>query len=134
MATPFSSGLAKWIWLPNFDDAAASGQFVLFRRTFHLDQLPSLSSSFSGPIPLSVSADTRYQLFLNGHRISLGPCKSYEGRWNYETVEDVSPFLVLGTNVLAARVLRFSSSFQGCLSMIRTPFPGVILHCQVLVS
>jgi alpha-L-rhamnosidase len=122
--SPFLSGQAKWIWVPDFYDTAAAGQFVYFRRTFELQKLPN------GDAPLHVSADTRYQLYLNGHRLSWGQCKSYEAIWNYETV-NITPFLVQGTNVLAAHVLRFSSTFPGCLSMIRTPFPGLIVHCDL---
>ncbi|KAK3944420.1 Six-hairpin glycosidase-like protein [Diplogelasinospora grovesii] len=121
---PFLSGEAHWIWAPDFDDAAAVGQFVLFRKTFSLEAVPSEATS------LHVSADTRYQLYINGQSASFGPCKSYATRWNYETI-DITPYLRPGSNVVAARVLRFSSSHPGCLSMIRTPLPGLILHCKV---
>ncbi|KAH8666116.1 bacterial alpha-L-rhamnosidase-domain-containing protein [Ilyonectria robusta] len=120
MTTPFALGGARWIWVPAFDDAAAPAQFVSLRKTFQLDQVPERD------VLLHVSADTRYRLYLNGHSISFGPCKSYAGRWNYETV-NVTPYLTTGLNVLAARVLRFSSSHPGCLSMIRTALPGFIL-------
>ncbi|KAJ2898976.1 hypothetical protein MKZ38_003545 [Zalerion maritima] len=115
---------SKWIWLPTFDDTAAVGQFVCFRRSFELED-----TSIS-PTLLHVSADTRYELYVNGKSISFGPCKSYTTRWNYETA-DIAPFLVQGTNVLGARVLRLSSSFPGCLSMARTPLPGLIVHCEL---
>ncbi|KAH8678390.1 Six-hairpin glycosidase-like protein [Xylariales sp. PMI_506] len=122
--SPFLSGQAKWIWTPNFDDAALKGQFVLFRREFSLDAVPS------GEALLHVSADTRYRLYLNGQSISFGPCKSYLARWNYETV-DIAPLLRPGKNVLAAKVLRFSSSHDGCLSMVRSSLPGFILYCEL---
>lgn len=114
---------ANWIWLDNFDDAAAAGQFVLFRKTFHLDAIPD------GPVAVRVSADTRYRLFVNGHSASFGPCKSYLEHWHYETIQDVRPLLHVGQNVLAARVLRFSSTHPGCMSMIRSALPGFILAC-----
>lgn len=114
---------ANWIWLEDFDDAAAAGQFVLFRKTYHLDTIPDQ------PVAVRVSADTRYRLFVNGQSVSFGPCKSYLEHWYYETVEDIRPFLKQGENVLAARVLRFSSSYPGCMSMIRSALPGFILAC-----
>ncbi|CAK7200742.1 hypothetical protein SEUCBS139899_003441, partial [Sporothrix eucalyptigena] len=83
------------------------------------------------PVVVHVSADTRYRLYLNGHSISFGPCKSYLTHWNYETVDDVRPFLREGQNVLAAKVLRFSSAHPGCLSMIRSPLPGFVLSCSL---
>lgn len=124
--TPFSPDQCKWIWTPGFDDAAAKGQFVLLRKTFSLAQLPTSKTL------LHVSADTRYRLYLNQESIGFGPAKSYLARWNYDTV-DITPYLKVGVNVLAARVLRFSSSHDGCLSMIRSPWPGFILSCQVSV-
>ncbi|KAH6892901.1 bacterial alpha-L-rhamnosidase-domain-containing protein [Thelonectria olida] len=123
-ATPFGSGGARWIWVPGFDDAAAAAQFVLFRKTFWLDKVPDHD------IMLHVSADTRYRLHLNRQPISFGPCKSYTSRWNYETV-NITPHLSKGLNVLGARVLRFSNTHPGCLSMIRTPLPGFILECDL---
>lgn len=122
-STPFLSNNAKWIWASDFNDLAAKGQFALFRKAFSVAKKPD------GAVPLHVSADTRYRLYLNGESISFGPCKSYPGRWNYETV-DIGPLLREGKNVLAARVLRFSYADDGCLSMIRTPRPGFILHCE----
>ncbi|KAK7397879.1 hypothetical protein QQX98_012747 [Neonectria punicea] len=122
--TPFASGGAQWIWDPAFDDAAASAQFVSLRKAFQLDQVTSHD------VLLHVSADTRYRLYLNGHSLSFGPCKSYALRWNYETV-NITPYLTKGLNILAARVLRFSSSHPGCLSMIRTALPGFILYCDL---
>ncbi|KAI1873997.1 uncharacterized protein JN550_002576 [Neoarthrinium moseri] len=119
----FFSSPAKWIWLSDYDDVTLSGQFVLFRKTFSLTAVPT------GEALLHVSADTRYRLFLNGQRISFGPCKGYPSHWNYETV-DIQPHLQAGRNVLAARVLRFSFVHDGCLSMTRTPFAGLLVHCQ----
>lgn len=126
-SAPFASGQAKWIWVPGFDDAAKKGQFVLFRKAFSIKEKPTED------IFLHVSADTRYRLYLNGESISFGPCKSYLGRWNYETV-NITPYLKAGDNVLAAKVLRFSISHDGCFSMIRSPLPGFILECQIAVS
>ncbi|CAK7226325.1 hypothetical protein SBRCBS47491_006191 [Sporothrix bragantina] len=128
-AAPKGLKAANWIWLDGFDDAAAAGQFVLFRKIFLVDSLDSIPSD--QPIPLQVSADTRYRLYLNGHSISFGPCKSYLGRWNYETVDNIRPWLREGQNVLAARVLRFSSTHPGCLSMIRSAQPGFLLACSL---
>ena len=125
--SPFVLDRSKWIWTPGFDDAAAKGQFVLFRRAFELDHEP-LSE-----VILHVSADTRYRLYLNGQSIGFGPAKSYLSRWYYDTF-DITAHLKQGPNVLAARVLRFSSTHDGCLSMIRSPFPGLLLSCEVGVS
>lgn len=122
--SPFVPEKSNWIWTPNFDDAASKGQFVLFRRTFELEEKPS------SEVTLHVSADTRYRLYLNGESIGFGPAKSYLSRWYYDTF-NIAAHLKQGSNVLVARVLRFSSTHDGCFSMIRSPFPGFILSCEV---
>lgn len=124
--SPFLAEEAKWIWVPDFDDTIDPGQFVLFRKPFNLDEVPTQECL------LHVSADTRYRLFLNGQSVSFGPCKSYPTRWYYETV-DIGPFLIKGENVLSAKVLRFSPSHPGGLSMTRTALPGLIVHCKINV-
>ncbi|PKS08417.1 hypothetical protein jhhlp_005128 [Lomentospora prolificans] len=125
MTPPFLPTTAQWIWAPNYSDDADPGRFVLFRRVFELQNaIPQ------GKVLLYVSADTRYRLYLNGKSISFGPCKSYPGRWNYEEV-DIAPWLRQGRNVLAARVLRLSPSQHGCLSMMRTPLPGLIVQATI---
>ena len=125
--SPFVPGRSRWIWTPGYDDAAAKGQFVLFRRTFELDQGPI------SEVILHVSADTRYRLYLNGESIGFGPAKSYLSRWYYDTF-NIATHLKQGTNVLAAEVLRFSSTHDGCFSLVRSAFPGFILSCEVEVS
>jgi len=119
-------GSAKWVWLPGFldRDDELPGKFVLFRKSIELEQIPQTPSF------IHVSADTRYKLYVNGSNVAFGPCKSYPTRWYYETV-DISPFLKTGTNVLAAKVLRFFPDQMGCTSLMRTNIPGFILWGQV---
>ncbi|CAK7200681.1 hypothetical protein SEUCBS139899_003379 [Sporothrix eucalyptigena] len=127
--TLFPSTEAQWIWTDNFDDAAAPGQFVLFRKTFDVPD-DVLSSTSTNPILLHVTADTRYRLLLNGNSISFGPSKSNLQHWIYETV-DIRPNLCPGRNVLTATVLRYSNTHPGCLSMVRSSMPGFLLACKI---
>lgn len=120
------SSKAKWIWIPGYDDTSSEGQIVLFRRIFSVTRQPI------DPVFLKVSADTRYRLFINGRSVSFGPCKSYVGRWYYETV-NISDHLHEGINVITARVLRFSSAHPGSFSHSRGPFPGLIVDCSIEV-
>ena len=53
-----------------------------------------------------VSADNRFILFVNGHRVGEGPARSDLHHWNYETF-DLAPFLAAGQNVIAATVWEF---------------------------
>ena len=55
---------------------------------------------------MHVTADNRYQLFVNGARVSWGPARGDLYHWRYETV-DVAPHLRAGRNVLAAVVWNF---------------------------
>ncbi|KAJ9660829.1 hypothetical protein H2198_002368 [Neophaeococcomyces mojaviensis] len=117
---------AKWIWLPHFQDADPKlpGKFVLFRKSV------SLPSSPTTPCLIHVSADTRYRLYVNGVSVAFGPCKSYPQRWFYETI-DITPHLHAGTNVIAAKVLRFFPAQTGSTSMMKANVPGFILWGEV---
>lgn len=85
---------ARWIAAPG----APAQQFGVFhfRKNFALSEKPAR-------FVVHVSADQRYQLFVNGHAASRGPARSDTWHWNFETV-DLSPYLVQGDNVLAAVV------------------------------
>ncbi len=85
---------ARWIVAPGVP-AQQYGVFH-FRKDFSLAEKPAR-------FVVHVSADQRYQLFINGHPVSRGPARSDTWHWNFETV-DLSPFLLQGKNVLAAVV------------------------------
>ena len=67
-----------------------------FRRAFDLPARPD-------EFVVHVSGDNRYQLFVNGARVSWGPARGDLTHWRYETV-DIAPQLRAGKNVLAAVV------------------------------
>jgi alpha-L-rhamnosidase len=67
-----------------------------FRRVFDLAAKPDR-------FVIYVSGDNRYQLFVNGERVSWGPARGDLTHWRYETV-DIAPQLRAGKNVLAAVV------------------------------
>lgn len=115
---------ACWIWAQGYDDTSPEGKITLFKRDFKIQDLPVL------PTVIRVSADTRYCLYVNGVRVSVGPCKSYPERWYFETV-NIRPFLRPGENVLSAKVLRFSDKHPGSLSLTRTANPGLIVHGEI---
>lgn len=120
------SEAVNWIWVPHYDDIERVGGIVLFRKTFHLVDIPSSCI-------VNVSADSRYRLFVNGTSVSFGPAKSHLGEWNYESI-DIASFLKAGQNIICARVLRYSPRHSGNLSLIRATIPGFILHTSDLVS
>ena len=88
---------ARWITVP--DSSPTAYGVYLFRRSF---SVPAVPSAFR----VHVSADNRYQLFVNGTRVASGPARGDLFHWRYETV-DLAPHLRPGTNVLAAIVWNY---------------------------
>ncbi|CAG8045264.1 unnamed protein product [Penicillium olsonii] len=116
---------APWIWLPtHHEDESQPGRYFLFRKSFHWKR------DGHDAFPVHISADSRYRLFVNGQRVSFGPCKSYPERWYYETV-DILPFLIEGENTISARVLRYSCVHAGSSSIISTELPGFMVHGEI---
>ena len=83
-------------WIAPTDGSVFEYGVYHFRRAF---KLPAKPSRFV----VHVTADNRYQLFVNGKRASLGPARGDLNHWRYETV-DIAPYLTAGRNVLAAVV------------------------------
>lgn len=128
MAFPDWKKTAPWIWLPTHqEDERRPGRYFLFRKSFQWTRPYGLRD-----FKIHVSADSRYRLFVNDHRVSFGPCKSYPERWYYETV-DILPFLTEGNNVISARVLRYSCVHAGSSSIISTELPGFLVHGEIEV-
>lgn len=67
-----------------------------FRKTFDLDKIPD-------QLVINISADNRYNLFVNGMRICYGPAKGDLKTYKYDVV-DITKFLQPGKNILAAVV------------------------------
>ncbi len=85
---------AHWIDVPG----ASKQDYGIyhFRRTFELPEKPERFLIY-------VSGDNRYQLYVNGKRVSWGPARGDLTHWRYETV-DIAADLHAGKNVLAAVV------------------------------
>jgi len=70
-----------------------------FRNSFELSQNPE-------EFIVHVSADNRYELYVNGSLVTLGPAWSDLLHWRFESV-DIAQYLRKGKNVIAARVVNF---------------------------
>ena len=88
---------ARWISAPG-SHPTEYGVYH-FRRTL---DLPAKPLRFL----VHVSADNRYQFFVNGRRAAWGPARGDLFHWRYETM-DLAPYLEAGKNVLAALVWNF---------------------------
>lgn len=85
---------ARWISCPGVP-AKAYGVYH-FRKKI---DLPASPSKFI----IHVSADNRYQLFVNGKLVGRGPARSSSYNWNFGTY-DIASYLHSGKNILAALV------------------------------
>ncbi len=103
-----SSRRAEWIWRerPTLTDVGLAltfgpgrsakedqNRFVYFRKTF------DLASKVAKAI-IHISADGRYQLFVNGQFIGRGPARC-DPAFQYYDSYDIAPHLQAGTNVIA---------------------------------
>lgn len=86
---------AFWITVP--DIVPDEYGVYYFRKSLVLDEIPMT-------VPVRVSGDSRYVLYVNGRLVSQGPAKSDLKHWNYERV-DLAQYLRTGENVLSARVV-----------------------------
>src|ERR1035438_302714 len=103
---------ARWIAVPQ----APRTEYGVyhFRKTFDLAARPER-------FVVNVSADNRYQLFVNGQRAAWGPARGDLFHWRYETV-DLAGFLRPGKNVLTAVVWNFGADAPEAQRTLRTGF------------
>ncbi|KAL3455647.1 Six-hairpin glycosidase [Aspergillus heterothallicus] len=96
-----------WMWHPDFydDRTDTAGLLVHFKRTIHI------ATPLPASLPIQVSADTRYKLFINQQLIAFGPVKGDQNLWFYDEV-DIAPYLKPGDNHIAVTVLRFFYATQ----------------------
>src|SRR6201995_6001478 len=88
---------ARWITPPT---APLREPLVLhFRRSLQLQAKPA-------HYLVHVSADNRFVLYVNGHRVGDGPARGDLNHWRYETF-DLAPYLSSGANLVAATVWNF---------------------------
>lgn len=94
---------ARWpaSWIRTAVPGGRGPGVFLFRRSFDLTAAPSR-------FVVHVSADQRYELFVNGQRMATGPARGDLDHWRFETV-DIAPKLAAGRNVLAAVVWNFGA-------------------------
>ncbi len=95
-AQPNIHWTADWIWPSTNAIAPHKNQFILFRKTFTLQQSPTTAQ-------LAIFADSRYRLYVNGAYVGQGPARSPH-YWFYYDGFDVAPKLRAGLNVIAVEV------------------------------
>lgn len=101
-------------WITNIEgkhNPGVTGVF-LFRKTFEPDYL-------ADEFIVHVSADNRYQFYVNGTPVGRGPARSIPAHWNFETY-DIAHLLNPGENVLAARVWNWGNDLPWGQTTLRT--------------
>jgi alpha-L-rhamnosidase len=86
----------------------------LFRKSVRLAAIPV-------SLPVYVSADNRYKLFVNDSLVSLGPARGDVTHWKFATV-DLAPWLRAGMNNIAAQVWNEGRERQEAQLSFRTGF------------
>ncbi len=101
--TPLFPPAARWIW--SADAKRTYHAVACFRRTFEV----------SGDVTqarLLITADARYEVFVNGEWLGHGPARSWQSPWPVDPFE-LRGVLKPGRNVIAVRVQHFGiSTFQ----------------------
>jgi len=109
---------AKWIWLPKV--SRLNNVYACFRKTFTLKSPPKSA-------PLNITADSRYEVFVNGQWLGHGPARAFHNPWPVDQY-DIAHLLKPGKNVIAILVHHIGiSTFQ----YIHSDKPGVIAEAQI---
>jgi len=108
---------SSMIWAgPETDDEPVA---VTFRKTFPLEKVPDRAS-------LSIFADARYILWVNGRYVDRGPGRFQPNGPEYDVLE-IAPHLREGTNALAVLVLGNLSTGK---IMRHAPGLAAVLACD----
>ena len=81
---------AAWIWHPEFANLPRAARAENFSVGWREPVLLRFRKSFeatAAPLRIHVSADERFELFLDGRRIARGPDRSDVEHWSYATYE-----------------------------------------------
>jgi alpha-L-rhamnosidase len=91
-AGPLADG---WIMHPD----SVPPVVLQFRRELVTDRVPE-------SVPVTVTADNRFVLYVNGRRVASGPSTGTVRSWRYSQL-DLAPYLRPGSNVVSATVWDF---------------------------
>jgi hypothetical protein len=81
---------AAWIWHPDFGIPSTPSHADSFSRGWQQPVILRFRRQFeatTAPIRIHVSADERFELFLDGQRIARGPDRSDVEHWSYSTYD-----------------------------------------------
>ena len=106
---------AKWITINELPDKTS---LYIFRKKFtYLKEAERFQ--------IEISADSRYQLYINGTFLADGPCMGGEYTQYYEEL-DAAKALVVGENKIEVRVMHAVS--ESFMSVWRKERPALFFH------
>ena len=101
-------------WITHADAGARTPIVLQFRRELTLDRVPE-------KLPVSVTADNRFVLHVNGIRVASGPSTGTVKSWRYAAV-DLAPHLRKGHNTIDATVWNFGDVAPAFQQTVATGF------------
>ena len=102
---------AHWIWMT--PDGPAKNEHVLFRKPFIL-------TASAARATLRITANTAYDVYVNGNWIGRGPVRS-DPQWQYVDAHDVAAHLREGENLLAVHAYGHGAEPVGVLVAFAGP-------------
>jgi alpha-L-rhamnosidase len=111
---PQSRAEAASGWITHPAAGARTPIVLQFRREFMLEHVPA-------KLPVSVTADNRFILYVNGERVASGPSTGTVKSWRY-TQLDLAPYLQEGKNLITATVWNFGDIAPAFQQIVATGF------------
>jgi len=97
-----AGGAVAGDWITHADAGDRKPVVLHFRRVIELVQVPRT-------VPVEVTADNRFILYVNGRRVASGPSTGTIEHWRVSRI-DLAPWLHAGRNVVAAVVWNFGEA------------------------
>ena len=99
LETPFKN--ARWLWVPQAQRDERDRR-VRLRKVFEISELPEKFEAL-------VSADAKYNLYVNGQFVHHGPARSTHPVWSFDRI-DLAAWLQPGKNLIAILGYQFGVS------------------------
>ena len=108
-----------WLWYDHygFDDVNV---YMLARKDFKLNKIPEKAE-------ISITADSRYKLYVNGMYVTYGPARGFPESYPFDRV-DIAPYLQKGKNVIGVIVHQFG---HGTFQYIYAGASGLLVSGKV---
>jgi hypothetical protein len=109
---------ACWIWQKG--EITGNNQVLLARKLFNVEAKPEQARLF-------ITADTYYELYVNGRFVNRGPARCAPHHQSYDIL-DIAATLKVGENVIALRVFHKG---QGILNATVTARHGMLAQLEI---